>query len=148
VGLNLERELKQIQARGNKTVIVRQPAQIYPGVFTTGPMQGGGLYEQSLIINTKSGLVLVCGCAHPGITNIIQKSIEIFRKRILFVLGGFHLLSASNEAVHGVIRRFIDLGVIGVGGSHCTGTRAMQALAAFYGKSYVQMGVGRTVALR
>lgn len=140
--------LRQVQSLGNNTVLVRYPTQICTGVFSTGPMQGHGLFEQSLIINSKSGLVLVCGCAHPGITNIIEKSIKLFRKRVLFVFGGFHLNSASESLINDTVHKFLSLGVTGVGGSHCTGTLMMQKLMAVYGKNYVQMGAGRSIALR
>lgn len=45
--------LRQIQARGTRVVTIKQAGQICGGVFSTGPMQGHGLYEQALILNTR-----------------------------------------------------------------------------------------------
>lgn len=139
---------QKISAYRVKTVIVKQPTLICRGVFSTGSMLGQGVYEQSLILNTKHGLILISGCAHPGISNIIEKSISIFKKRTLFVFGGFHLKSASDDRINEVLRKFVSYGVKGVGGSHCTGARALQLFKATYGKNYKQMGVGKTVTLR
>ncbi len=49
-------------------------------------LEGGELYgppkEQSLIINSKKGLIIITGCAHPGIVNIIKKQKKFSRKEI------------------------------------------------------------------
>ena len=52
-------------------------AQIINNVWTTGPM-GTGIKEQSLIINSGQGLVIITGCAHPGVVNIIKKAKGMF----------------------------------------------------------------------
>jgi 7,8-dihydropterin-6-yl-methyl-4-(beta-D-ribofuranosyl)aminobenzene 5'-phosphate synthase len=117
------------------------------GVYSTGVM-GTSVKEQALIINSRKGLILVTGCAHPGIVNIIEKAMRIFKKRVLFVFGGFHLKGKSYEDIKSVINKFTSLGVKTVGGSHCTGERAMRLFQARYGKNYIQMGVGKTIYLK
>jgi 7,8-dihydropterin-6-yl-methyl-4-(beta-D-ribofuranosyl)aminobenzene 5'-phosphate synthase len=140
--------LNRITARGTKTVTVRQSMAICSGVFSTGPMQGMGLSEQSLVLVSKSGLVLLCGCSHPGILNIIEESMRRFGKPIIFAFGGFHYKNASETRILETINRAFELGVLGIGGSHCTGDEMTRSLKAFYGKTFIPMVVGSTISLR
>jgi 7,8-dihydropterin-6-yl-methyl-4-(beta-D-ribofuranosyl)aminobenzene 5'-phosphate synthase len=140
--------LNRVTASGNKIVTVRQPTAICSGVFSTGPMQGMGLCEQSLLLQSKSGLILLCGCSHPGIVKIIEESMRLFNKQIVFAFGGFHYKGAHETRILDTITKFFTLGVIGIGGSHCTGDEMMQALKTFYGKAYIPMAVGSTITLR
>jgi 7,8-dihydropterin-6-yl-methyl-4-(beta-D-ribofuranosyl)aminobenzene 5'-phosphate synthase len=140
--------INKISAYGTKTITISQPGNICNGVFSTGPMPGMGTYEQSLLMNSSSGLVLLCGCAHPGIIKIIEESIRTFNKPMIFVFGGFHFKNASETKIIDTIKQFFALGVVGIGGSHCTGDEMMQKLRTFYGKTYIPMGVGNTITLR
>lgn len=91
---------------------------------------------------------MVCGCSHPGITRIIEKGTQLFRKPVLFAFGGFHLDASSGEAMDGIFKAFTQLGVMGIGGSHCTGEGVRRSLRAYYGENYKEMGAGRTLTLR
>ena len=61
-------------------------------------------------------------------------------------MGSFQAM-ASHDAIKTVIGKFLSLGVKKVGGSHCTGKRAMQLFKAKYGKNYIQMSVGKIIPL-
>jgi 7,8-dihydropterin-6-yl-methyl-4-(beta-D-ribofuranosyl)aminobenzene 5'-phosphate synthase len=61
--------------------------QIYPDIYSTGVL-GTLIKEQSLVINTRKGNIIVTGCAHPGLKKIIERSQEI--GKIYGVVGGFH----------------------------------------------------------
>jgi len=51
---------------------------------------GTGIKEQSLIIKSAKGLIIITGCAHPGIVNIVKKAKEIFpNENVYLVLGYF-----------------------------------------------------------
>ena len=137
---------RQISLYDAKINYVSQPFMICKGVYSTGVM-GNAIKEQSLIFNSKRGLILITGCAHPGIVNIIENAMRIFKKRVLFVFGGFHFKGKSDDAIRNLINKFMSLGVKKVGGSHCTGGRAMQLFQEIYGKNYIPMGVGKIIAL-
>ena len=64
-----------------------KPSEILPGVHSTGVL-GGLIEEQSMVVNTKRGNVVITGCAHPGLENIIERSREL--GAIYGVVGGFH----------------------------------------------------------
>jgi len=64
-----------------------KPTEISPAVYSTGAL-GGLIKEQSLVVKTEKGNLVITGCAHPGLENIIKKSKEL--GKIYGVLGGFH----------------------------------------------------------
>jgi len=127
-----------------KVVSVDEPVEICKNVFSTGEM-GTRIKEQSLILNTSKGLVVITGCAHPGIVDIVKRAKEVIDKDIYIVFGGFHLLNKSEIEVKRIINQFKDLGVIKVGATHCTGDRAIKLFKQAYGDNFIQMGVGRVI---
>jgi len=75
----------RVEISGRKITRVKQPLEIRQGIFTTGEL--GGM-EQSLAINTKKGLMVIVGCSHPGVGNILDAA-SAFGK-IYGIIGGFH----------------------------------------------------------
>lgn len=112
----------------------------------TGPV-GGPVPEQSLVIRRPEGLVVVTGCSHPGIVSILERVRQVASGRLLAVLGGFHLLDHTDQAVAGIVARFQELGVERVGATHCTGEKAIEAFRKAYGTRFIEMGAGRVVEL-
>jgi 7,8-dihydropterin-6-yl-methyl-4-(beta-D-ribofuranosyl)aminobenzene 5'-phosphate synthase len=121
-----------------------KPAKIGKDIYTTGAM-GFMPKEQSLILDTKKGLVIITGCAHPGIVKIIERAKEFLGKRIYLVLGGFHLGGMSKAKVGRLIDRFKQLGVENVAPSHCTGEAAIGAFEERYKKGFVVGGAGSII---
>jgi len=80
--------------------------------------------EIAVAIDTKYGLVIVTGCSHTGILNIVNTIQERTGKKVYAVIGGFHLLTASEEVIQDTIDRFKELDVEKIGLSHCTGPTA------------------------
>ena len=130
----------QVRARA-RVVEVHEPMEIAEGIHTSGEM-GRGLVEQALVLTTNQGLVVITGCAHPGIVKIVKKAREIAGGEIYLVMGGFHLGGASRRAVKGIIADFRRLGVQKVAPCHCTGSRAIGMFAAEYGDDFIKVGVG------
>jgi len=64
-----------------------KPTEISPGIYSTGAL-GTFIKEQSLVVNTEKGNLVITGCAHPGLAKIIDKATQL--GRIYGVLGGFH----------------------------------------------------------
>jgi len=64
-----------------------KPIEISPGVHSTGAL-GGLIKEQSLVVNTEKGNLVITGCAHPGLESIIEKARQL--GTIYGVVGGFH----------------------------------------------------------
>ncbi len=121
------------------------------GVTTTGELpaafNGNTLFEQSLVLASAAGLVIVTGCAHPGIEDIIEKVRQWSREKIYLVLGGFHLLDAPDSEILRIIDRMKDLGVANVAPTHCTGERATELLRERFGTHFVEIRDGSNVEI-
>ncbi|APM40114.1 MBL fold metallo-hydrolase [Clostridium kluyveri] len=79
-------------------------------------------------IDTPKGLLILLGCSHPGILNMI-KSIEFkSNKNIFGILGGTHLMEASENRIEKTIVEFKKMNIKILGPSHCTGTSAYSQL--------------------
>lgn len=131
---------------GVKRKVVSSPTGLFPHVHLTEAM-GDRILEQSLIIDTPQGLVLITGCAHPGIVSILKKAKEIMNKDIYLVLGGFHLLNYSDEQIMPIVDSFKSMGVRYCAPGHCTGDKAKAAFKKAFGDRYVEMSVGKTITL-
>lgn len=125
---------------------VRGPRQLLPGVYTTGELDGG-IKEQSLVVETEEGLVVVTGCAHPGVVNVVRKAKETAGGEVYLVLGGFHLRGASSARIESVVDSFLQLGVEKVAPCHCSGENARGLFRERYGDNYIESGVGRRIVV-
>jgi 7,8-dihydropterin-6-yl-methyl-4-(beta-D-ribofuranosyl)aminobenzene 5'-phosphate synthase len=135
---------KKLRDWGARVVDVSGPRKICAGVYTTGEM-GEWIREQSLAVRTEKGLIVVTGCAHPGITNIIERAKGSAKADVLLVLGGFHLLNLGKADVLKVISAFKKLGVRYAGPSHCSGDLTRRLFKEAYGRKCLNVGVGREI---
>jgi 7,8-dihydropterin-6-yl-methyl-4-(beta-D-ribofuranosyl)aminobenzene 5'-phosphate synthase len=135
-----------VRAYGARLEEVGGPRQLLPGVHTTGELDGG-IKEQSLVIETEEGLVVITGCAHPGVVNAVREARQIAGGEVHLVLGGFHLGGASTARIESVVDSFVQLGVEKVAPCHCTGENAKSVFRERYGDNYIESGVGRRIAV-
>ena len=100
-------------------------------VMKNGSMQPDPFDDEVLLaVDTDEGLVVLLGCSHPGMKNMIDATADLIQRPIYAILGGTHLVE-SNENSLGMSLDYLQndaLKVIGV--SHCTGQVAMDQLAA------------------
>jgi 7,8-dihydropterin-6-yl-methyl-4-(beta-D-ribofuranosyl)aminobenzene 5'-phosphate synthase len=105
------------------------------------------LHELSLAIKTPDGMVLVVGCSHPGIDKIVEAAATI-DPRIHLIVGGFHLVVASDADIQKIVTALHDtFNVQYVAPGHCTGEPAFTALKKAFGDRYLFAGLGTTFAL-
>ena len=116
----------------------QSPLKILGNAFSTGEL-GTWTKEQALVLRARKGLVVVTGCAHPGIVNILRYAKEAFNDEILLALGGFHLGSKD------VTQAFRRLGVRKVAPCHCTGEVATALLKQAFGADFIENCVGREI---
>lgn len=133
-------------AAQTELVEVDGPLEIFPGVHSTGQL-GTSIHEQALVLETSVGTVVVTGCAHPGVVNMVGRAKEIFFGEISLVVGGFHLRNASTLSIKRIIEQFRELGVQQVTPTHCTGEKAIRLFAEAYGENYLQGGVGQIIVI-
>jgi 7,8-dihydropterin-6-yl-methyl-4-(beta-D-ribofuranosyl)aminobenzene 5'-phosphate synthase len=132
---------------GAKVEEIYEAKELMPGIYSTGEL-GDGIKEQSLIITTSKGLVIITGCAHPGVVNIIRKAKEVVPdSNVYLVVGGFHLSGASAAELESIIDSFRQLGVEKVGPCHCSGDQARRLFEQRYSEGYIEGGVGKRIPL-
>jgi 7,8-dihydropterin-6-yl-methyl-4-(beta-D-ribofuranosyl)aminobenzene 5'-phosphate synthase len=168
IGIPFHRQtLESLGARFNLTT---EPITITDSIMTTGeiPMvtdyeeiephlvvkQEDGfipdklLDDQAIIINTEPGLVVVLGCAHRGIVNTLYHARELTGvKTVHTVLGGCHLMDASEERVRLTLAALKKLGVQRIGVSHCTGLPASAIMAQEFGDGFFFNNTGTKTSL-
>jgi 7,8-dihydropterin-6-yl-methyl-4-(beta-D-ribofuranosyl)aminobenzene 5'-phosphate synthase len=130
----------EVRAR-TQLVEVTGAAEIAPGIYTTGQV-GSRIVEQALAVQTEAGWVVVTGCAHPGIVEMVRRAQEITEGDVVRVMGGFHLGSASKGQIERIVAAFQEMGVRQVAPCHCTGDRARRILSDAYGADCTLAGVG------
>ena len=135
-----------VKARRAKMVDVNQSSKICEDVYSTGQL-GTWIKEQSLIIRTIKGLVIITGCAHPGIVKIINVAKDLMKDDILLVMGGFHLEWMTKGKIERIISAFEQMGVRNVGPGHCTGEKARALFEKHFGNNYINVGAGKVVTI-
>jgi len=135
-----------VQRYGANVVSVQEPLQICKGAWLTGEL-GTQIKEQTLVLDTTKGLVVITGCAHPGIVSIVKKAREIIPKNVHMVFGGFHMLHKSEDDIQDTIKTFRKLGVKYAGPSHCSGDRTITMFRRAYGENFIKLGAGKRITL-
>jgi 7,8-dihydropterin-6-yl-methyl-4-(beta-D-ribofuranosyl)aminobenzene 5'-phosphate synthase len=136
------------QTRRVNEVVEATPGQIIAkNILTTGEVSGG-VPEQALVIRTGRGLVVMTGCAHPGIVRIVERAVELTGDPVYLVMGGFHLRDASQADIASVLADFRRLGVQRVAPSHCTGDTAIRMFAEEYGEDFIPSGAGSIIIIQ
>jgi 7,8-dihydropterin-6-yl-methyl-4-(beta-D-ribofuranosyl)aminobenzene 5'-phosphate synthase len=156
---------KAYEATGGTFVEHETAAEIFPGAWLTGPVPRvypernwsvtgkvrtpAGLVEdtipedQTLVLNTAQGLVLVVGCGHAGIINTITFAQSEFPKTpVHAVLGGLHLFPASDAQVDWTGDKLKEFGTSYLLGAHCTGIEAVYRLRERLGLTRRSVAVG------
>jgi 7,8-dihydropterin-6-yl-methyl-4-(beta-D-ribofuranosyl)aminobenzene 5'-phosphate synthase len=139
-------EFKQPISQMTTVIETASDQAILEGIFTTGEM-GGDIPEQAIAIEVDQGLVMLTGCAHPGIVPMIEHVKETTGRPVYLVLGGFHLKDKTLTEITAIVQAFRRLGVEHVGPCHCTGEQAITAFAEEYGDDFVQIGTGKIIEI-
>ena len=155
-----------IEKNGGNLFLTRDPIELMPGVLSTGEVERKTSFEprentfiledghlvpdpeaddMSLIVNVKgSGLVILTGCGHAGIVNIMRQSKKITGiKNIISVIGGLHLRIASEERLNKTVEELAVVPSICVG--HCTGFKAMKAISERLGDDFSLLQCGKVL---
>ena len=141
---------KAIRDSRNRLVVVDQPVAVVGGLSVTGPVPrstdfedtGGPFFldemctqpdplkdDQSVFFDTSKGTVVLLGCAHSGVINILQHIHRLTNTRpIHAVIGGMHLVNASPRRIERTIEELRKIGVERLAPAHCTGMPATVAL--------------------
>lgn len=126
----------------------------YPGKsFVEDQFQDGAnackntnLPELSLSMQTDSGRILVVGCSHTGVENIVEQSLLYTNDNIELVYGGFHMLPFDRNQITALANLLKnDYLVRRVAPAHCTGHLAFKILKDRYADDYLYAGLGEVI---
>jgi len=131
---------------GSVAELISNPVQVCRGLYSSGVM-GKAIPEQALVLNTAEGLVVMTGCSHPGIINMLEQVKEDFSKEIYMVFGGFHLMNNSEKQINDIIEHMRKLGVKKCGATHCTGDKQIEWFREAFGEDFVELGTGNILTL-
>ena len=157
-------EMKEtLEKDGVEFFIYDESTELFPGVWITGPIERvheeknyGGRFKlvtpegsivdnipesQSLVIDTEKGFVSISGCGHAGIVNTLEHiKTNISEEKVHAILGGFHLVVATDEHLKWTAAKLKEFGVSKINGAHCTGLHALYFLKE-------EMGLDRADAI-
>jgi len=137
---------KDVENFGTKVVEIKEAFKICENVYSAGEL-GILIKEQSLIVQTDNGLIVITGCAHPDIIKIVEKAKEVVQDDVLLVMGGFHLRDESEGEIKKIISSFRKLGIRFTAPSHCTGDLARQLFERGYHENFILSGVGKVISM-
>lgn len=147
---------------------VRHPAMVCPGIGITGPISrdtsfedtGGPFFLDSegrradsigddlaLWMSTPEGLIVCVGCCHAGLVNTVNQVCRLSGvPRIRAVIGGFHLLEASDQRIERTVAALLSHSPEIVAPCHCTGDRAVEVLRSVLGERVSPGRAGVTIS--
>lgn len=103
-------------------------------------------HEQSLVLETEKGLVIINCCSHGGAVNIINEVRATFPgKHVHALIGGFHLALTPSKEVAAIAKELKSVGIDYICTGHCTKERAYGILKETLGDSLEQLHVGKVM---
>lgn len=143
--------IKEYENSGGIVVVHAGPTELLPNVWLSGPVprrhdernwdvQGsihwnGELIEDNvpedmaLFIDSPDGTIVLTGCAHAGIINILDYALEVGEKNsVATAVGGFHLFNADDAVVEWTGQQFRRVGIGSFVAAHCTGIESAHSL--------------------
>jgi 7,8-dihydropterin-6-yl-methyl-4-(beta-D-ribofuranosyl)aminobenzene 5'-phosphate synthase len=165
VGIRYSRSY--LESLGANFRLGTEMAAVGPGVFLTGEIPRTSAFEKddanlsaclpdgekvrpdplkddlSLIIESDKGLILVLGCAHAGMINIIEHALgKMNRDQIYAIIGGTHLGFSSDEQFEETVKVIEQFKIGRIGVSHCTGLAKASLLHAKFKDRFFFGSVG------
>jgi 7,8-dihydropterin-6-yl-methyl-4-(beta-D-ribofuranosyl)aminobenzene 5'-phosphate synthase len=149
---------KEFEATGGRFVVHSSSSELFPGAWLTGPVPrqypernwnrtgqvqtSAGLVEdnipddQSLVIDTAKGLVVITGCGHAGIVNIVTFTEKHFEDKPIYgIVGGLHLYASTDQQIDWTAANLRKYHVENLLAAHCTGIEATYRLRRALGLS-------------
>jgi len=112
---------------GDQRLMMKKGDQILPDTFE---------HEMVMVLEGAQGLVVLTGCAHNGVLNMVAATQKAFPgKPILAVIGGFHLHHEGDERIREIGKTLLSWEIPHVVTGHCTGDAAMDILAEVLGET-------------
>jgi 7,8-dihydropterin-6-yl-methyl-4-(beta-D-ribofuranosyl)aminobenzene 5'-phosphate synthase len=112
-----------------RVIKLEKATELHPGIYSTGELEG---IEQSLCVETEKGIVVIVGCSHPLMSNILDKALEF--GKVYGIIGGLHGTPAEELK-----------GLKLIVATHCT--QYKEKIKELYPDVYVKGGVGKIIEI-
>lgn len=155
----------EYESGGGTFVVHDGPVELQPGVWLTGPVPrrhpernwsgstrvrtAAGVKEDTidddmaLVIDTAQGLVVITGCGHAGVINILEQARTVARPAPVHALvGGIHLFNATDETLTWTAGKLREFGLGHFIGAHCTGLETVYRFRRDVGLGRAECVVG------
>jgi len=101
--------------------------------------------ERFIAVSVKGkGIVVLTACSHAGVVNVMTHARDCFAGDTLYgVLGGLHLSGGNERIINETVAGLRAFGLKTIAAAHCTGWRAINALANAFGDAVVPAAVGK-----
>ena len=103
--------------------------------------------ELNLVIKTDKGLVVLSGCAHQGMVNILYSAREYFQDEIYAVIGGSHLAQSTPQRIEKTVKAFKNINPEIIALGHCTGFEALCTFAREFKDKFIPLESGAEITL-
>ncbi len=151
-------------------ILTRDPMSVVPSVLFSGEVLRYGYPEYTpdmyvahpdgrlirdsmsddtaLIVQTRRGLVILTGCGHSGILNIIEHARALTKvQKIFAIIGGLHQERETRENIEKLCDELARRGVELIVPLHCTGVRATSIMLNKLGDKVVIAGAGSSITI-
>lgn len=141
----------KIKWYGARLIETEGVTNIRGDIYLSGELTGsrGNCYipEQYLVARTAKGLVVLTGCAHPGIIEIVQHAKAGFNQEVRLAIGGFHLKDNTAGEIRNTILKLKESGVRQIIPFHCTGRIAQELFIKEYKNDCIIPGEGQMIEI-
>ena len=161
----------EIERAGRSISLSKEPLMIMPGIMTLGevprrndfekvgialkPIKNGSIADDvmlddiSIIANIKDkGLVIITGCSHAGIVNIINHTKEITGvNKVEAIIGGLHLVDAADDVINRTVKELDTMNVSWISADHCTGFKTQVKMYLTFGERFSPLHTGMKFTL-
>ena len=159
----------KVREKSDELIWTKEPTEICPGLFVTGEIPrvtdfedtGGAFFldeqcqqpdplidDQAMFFDSPRGTVVLLGCAHSGVINTLQYIRRLTDNRPFHtIMGGMHLLSASEKRMDKTVSELRQLGVQRLLPAHCTGFAAILRLSNEFPGRCAPCSVGTVLEL-
>jgi len=162
---------EDIEEAGGLLYLTKDSMRIMPGLITTGEVARvtgfeevgmslltieNGHYREDEMLDDISviahiedkGIVIVTGCSHAGIVNICLQSMTLTgAKKIHGIIGGFHLVEASDSRITETSQALKKLDPDWIYPGHCTGFKAQAELYRIFKERFSPLQTGMVIKL-
>ncbi len=165
VGVMQEDSREKIEENGGTLYLTEYPLQIMPGLITTGEVKRQTDFEEvgialktivegkivedkmvddlSLVAQMKRGNIIITGCSHAGIVNIVKHTIDLSGvDKIEAIIGGLHLVEAQIDRIKKTVDALSDFNISLISAGHCTGFNAQVELRKVFKEKFIPLQTG------